>query len=181
MYFDPLSTWLVVLIANGINLASEKCGGNVAQTVYEHECATKVNEWLNKELRWIKKKHGVRNANWAFDEVHQCITRASKSYPFNCSRGEIIIELDNQDYLIELLEECAKQYTNRRIKFYLSEEGKDAEWYKNAAIEARRLRTKYLHETRLKEEQQKKNEAIGCGFLIVLSFAFIVLLVYFFS
>ena len=157
MYFDPLSTWLVVLIADGINIAGEKFGGNSAQAEYDRKRIKQGNEWLNGDIRRVKNKYGVTLPEMAYDQIQLHIRTTRNSLAFKYTNAPIVIDLDNQEYIIEVLEECAKRYS----KYTYDEAVKKAEWYKNAAIEARRRKEQYakqLEEACMREAKEREKQ-----------------------
>ena len=112
MYFDPLSSWLVAIIANGANIAGEKLGGNTAQKAYDQERIERGNQWLNIYIRQIKDKHGLRSPEYAFEQIQLHITTTKESLVFKYTNAPIVIDLDNQEYIISVLEACAKVYAD---------------------------------------------------------------------
>lgn len=50
MYFDPLSAWLVALIADGIVVAGERSRGGSASE-YDQKRVKQANEMLNGDIR----------------------------------------------------------------------------------------------------------------------------------
>jgi hypothetical protein len=172
MFFDPVSSWLVVLIADGIILSSEKFGGNAARDEYERECIKERNHMLNCDIRRIKKKYGLMLSDMAYDEVKRSINFTRKSYPFNCSRGEIIIDLDNQEYIISLLEACAKKYES----YSGVDSKKKADWFRKAAVEAKIKKEQYTKVLAQKELEKQRQESAGCVILcigLILLFLFV--------
>ena len=55
MYFDPLSAWLVSLIADGIIIAGEKSNSG-AGAEFNQKCIEDYNKYLNADIRRIKSK-----------------------------------------------------------------------------------------------------------------------------
>ena len=98
MYFDPLSTWLVVLIADGINIAGEKFGGNSAQAEYDRKRIKQGNEWLNGDIRRVKNKYGVTLPEMAYDQIQLHIRTTRNSLVFKYTNAPVVIDLDNQEY-----------------------------------------------------------------------------------
>lgn len=175
MYFDPLSAWLVALIANGIAIVDEKSrGGTIAE--YHRERIEQNNRSLNADIRKIKEKYGLTLAEMAYEQIERHIKIIKKSYSFEAANGQIVIDLDNQEYIIAVLEECAKQFSKyESVEKYR----KKAEWYKNAAVEARQrkeLYAKELKETHIREaKQQEKDQTISiiglvAGLIILVTF-----------
>ena len=179
MYFDPLSSWLVSLLSSGIVLADEKSRGTSALE-YDQKRIKQYNTMLNGDIRNVKKKYGLMLPETALKQIKIHITATKKCFGFQYANGQIIIDLDNQEYIVELLQACEREcrkYDN------VEEYRKKAEWYRNKAAEAKRRKERYANElaaTRIKEAKVKEQQqfesnayvAIGC-FLI---FGFIVLL-----
>ena len=117
----------------------------------------------------------------AYDQIKLHINIAQNSYPFRCGRGQIIIDLDNQEYIIAVLEACANWYS----RFKYPEAQQKAEWYKNAAVEARQrkeLFAKQLEEARIQEEAQREKEQVLSNVYLVLGLIlFFAFIVFFFS
>ena len=59
---------------------------------------------------------------------------------FKYTDGQIVIDLDNQEYIIALLEACSEKYSKHED---VEEHHKKAEWYKEAAIEAKKRKEQY--------------------------------------
>lgn len=182
MYFDPLSTWLVVLIADGINIAGEKIGGRAKLSEYDQKCIKQANEWLNGDIRRVKDKYELALPEMAYEQIQLHIKTTKNSIAFKCANGQIILDLDNQEYIIAVLEECAKRFS----KYEAVEKYREkAEWYKNAAVEARRkkeLYAKELEESRIREaKEREKQKTMGNICLIVGLIVFVVFIVFFAS
>ena len=181
MYFDPLSAWLVALIANGIAIVDEKSkGGSIAE--YHQKSIQQSNRILNADIRRIKEKYGLTLAEMAYEQIERHIKVIKKSYSFEAANGQIVIDLDNQEYIIAVLEECAKQFSKyESVEKYR----KKAEWYKNAAVEARRkkeLYAKELEENHIrKSKQQEKDQTASNICLVVGLIVVVAFIVFFFS
>jgi hypothetical protein len=93
----------------------------------------------------------------------------------------IVIDLDNQEYIISLLEECSKRYSQYSSEKYLQK----AEWFKNAAIEARRRKERYakeLEENRIKEaKEREKQQTMSNIYLVIGLVIFVAFIIFFFS
>lgn len=180
MYFDPLSAWLVALIADGIMIAEEKCSGGTIDE-YHRKIVMQGNESLNGEIRAIKRMYSLNQAELAFNQIKQKIHLIKNSYFFKSANGQIVIDLDNQEYIISLLEECAKKYDKYYKEYKKEEKRQKAVWFKNAAIEARRIKEQYalkLEEIRIKEAEEKEKQKI----LMVVGIVIIaIFLIYLFS
>ena len=179
MYFDPLSAWLVSLIADGIIIAGEKSNSG-ACAEFNQKCIEDYNKYLNADIRRIKSKFGLILAEGAYQQI-QIRIRATKQSLSLCSNAYIIIDLDNQEYIIDVLEECAKRYS----KYTYDEAVKKAEWYKNAATEARQRKERYakeLEETRIREAKEREKQQKTSNILLVIGLIiFVVFIIFFFS
>lgn len=159
MFFDPLSTWLVVLIADGAIVANEESGINSSQAEYERECINKLNLQLNDGIRRIKTNDGSSAPEYIYERIKLAIDGTMKEYPFSCGRGQVVLDLDNQKYIIAILEKCAVAYSTKSPQ--------KAAWYKNAADEARGLEKKYEEMRRREKEEKEKQENKRFIFLLV--------------
>ena len=180
MYFDPLSTWLVVLIADGVNIANEKLGGNSAQAEYDRERIKQGNEWLNGDIRRVKNKYGLVLPEMAYDQIQLHIRTTRNSFVFKHTNAPIVIDLDNQEYIISVLEACAKRYSEQSP---VEEYRNKAKFFKNAAVEARKRKEQYakeLEETRIKEAQEREKQQNISNVLLVLGLVIIVAFIIFF-
>lgn len=178
MYFDPFSAFLVNLIADGIVVAGEKSRGSSASE-YDQQCVKQRNEFLNADIRQLKNKFGLRLPELAFESIQRSISVTKDSFAMRYANGQIVIDLDNQEYIVALLEECSKSYSQ-----YSHDSAKQkAEWFKNASIEARRrmeICAKELEATRIREAKQRENEQyISFIFMVIgimIFFAFLILI-----
>lgn len=181
MYFDPLSAWLVALIADGIIITNEKLDGNSAQAEYDRKRIKQQNEWLNADIRRTKDKFGMIMPEQTYESIQRRIKVTKDSFVFKYTNAPIIIDLDNQEYLISLLEECSKRYSQYSNEKYLQK----AIWFKNAAVEARLRKERYakeLEENRIKEaKEHKKQQTISNILMVIGLIIFVVFIIFFFS
>ena len=180
MYFDPLSAWLVTLIADGIIIAGEKSrGGSAAE--YNQQRVKQANNMLNGDIRRVRSKYGLDLPELAYEQIQLHVRVTKKSFSFQYAHGQIEIDLDNQEYIIALLEACAESYS----KYSYDEAVNKTQWYKNAAIEARRrkeLYAKELEETRIREaKQREKDQTMSNIYLVVGLIIFVAFIIFFFS
>lgn len=175
MYFEPISAWLVALIADGIILIDEKSRGPTV-TEYNQKHVKQSNEILNNNIRRVRKDYGLGLPEMAFEKIKLHIQTTQKDFSFRYAHGQILIDLDNQDYIIELLEACEKRFSQHSI---VEEYRKKAEWYKSAANEAKRRKEEYIkkceEERILNEKTQEKEKTMTIvytviGFLIIAVF-----------
>ena len=78
MFFDPLSTWLVALIVDGVAVVSERSRGPSAKEIDEKrkEQAEQENKNLNKCIRITKEKYGLESPVMAYEEIQRRISLA---------------------------------------------------------------------------------------------------------
>jgi len=181
MYFDPLSAWLVSLIADGLIIAGEKSNRG-AGAEYNKKCIQDYNRSLNGDIRRIKKDYGSAEA--AYKQIQLRIKSTKRSLQF-CTNVQIIIDLDNQEYIISILEECSKKYEEYYKKYSIEEDYQKAEWFKNAAIEARQKKERYekgLEENRIKAEKEREKQQTTSNILLVIGLVvFVGFVIFFFS
>lgn len=179
MYFDPLSAWLVALIADGIMIAGEKNRGE-SVSEYNQKNIKQSNDMLNANIRRVKDKYELDLPEMAYEQIQIHIKVTQNSLAFKCANGQIVLDLDNQEYIIAVLEECAKRFS----KYEAVEKYREkAEWYKNAAVEARRKKELYANEleaSRIREaKEREKQKTMGNICLIVGLIVFVVFIVFF--
>ena len=182
MYFDPLSAWLVALIADGIMIAEEKCSGGTIDE-YHRKIVMQGNESLNGEIRAIKRMYSLNQAELAFNQIKQKIHLSKNSYFFKSANGQIVIDLDNQEYIISLLEECAKKYDEYYKEYKKEEQRQKAVWFKKTAIEARQRKercARELEETRIREAKEREKQQTTSNILLVIGLIFFVAFIIFF-
>lgn len=178
MYFDPLSAWLVALISNGIAIVDEKSKTGTIDE-YHRKNIEQYNRFLNADIRRIKERHGVAYPEAAYNEIQIHIKATQRNLSFH--QGQINIDLENQEFIISLLEECAKYYS----EFSSEKFHQKAEWFKNAAIEARQKKEQYakkLEENRIKEEKEREKQQTTSKILLVIGLVvFVGFVIFFFS
>ena len=184
MYFDPLSAWLVALIADGIMIVEEKSNvGTIAE--FHRKNIEQNNRSLNAEIRCIKNRYSLNFAEQAYNQIKFQISVTKNSYFFKSAHGQIVIDLDNQEYIISLLEECAKNYYQYYKKYRKEEQRQKAEWFKNAAVEARRRKERYvkeLEENRIKEaKEREKQQTMSNIYWVIGLVIFVAFITFFFS
>lgn len=181
MYFDPLSSWLVVLIADGISIAEEKLGGGTISEFHQNNIKQR-NNMLNGDIRRIKEKYGLTLAEMAYEQIQLQIKITKDSLSFRQANGQIVLDLDNQEYIISVLEECAKRYSKYKN---VEEYRKKAEWFNNAAIEARRKKEQFsreLKDTQIRKEKEKiKQQSMSNIFLVLGLIILFIFILFFFS
>lgn len=153
MYFDPLSAWLVALIADGTVASGGRRNGSTSE---HHQKYIKLsNETLNQDIRRLRQASGLTSPETTYDQIKLLVQQTRNDPSFQCAHGHIIIAQDNQEYIINLLEACSKWYS----KYPDAESKNKANRYKRAAKEAREI-AKNLEETRLREEAKEKRTTL---------------------
>jgi len=155
-------------------------GGTIAE--YHQKSIEQGNRILNADIRRIKEKYGITLADMAYEQIERHIKVIKKSYSFEAANGQIVIDLDNQEYIFSVLEECAKQFSKyESVEKYRQK----AEWYKNAVVEARRrkeLYSKELEGTRIREaKQREKDQTMSNIYMVVGLIVFVAFIIFFFS
>lgn len=183
MYFDPVSSWLVILLANAPEILSEKLGGDQSAEYYRENLAL-YTKMLNAEIRAIKDKTGIDQYP---DMTLERIQRSIRSTQNVCSAikygyGKLIIDPDNQEYIVNLIAKCAEQYRELERKYVdnpvrAGEYRKKAESYENTVLKARDYWKKQALQM---EEERILQEKTGKSILCLLG-VFIILIIIFFS
>ena len=131
-------------------------------------------------IRKVKRDYGLSFPDMAFEQIKLHIKTTQESFSFKSSHGQILIDLDNQEYIILLLEECAKKFSKYKDnKEYIQK----AIWYRNAAKEAQNRKEQYakqLEETRIKAELEKEKQDFMSGIYITIGLFLIVIFIIFF-
>lgn len=164
MYFDPLSAWLVALIADGIIIADRNFGTNSARSEYDQKRIKMSNELLNGDIRRVKKDWGLTCPEHVYEQIQMYIWVTQRDPAFKSANGRIIIDLDNQEYIIAVLEECAKRYSEQSP---VEEHREKAKFFKNAAIEARKRQEQYIVELEEEAKEQEKQQATSNVLLVI--------------
>lgn len=154
MYFDPLSSWIVLLLVNGATVVNEKTGVNEEQEKYERECEARWNNWLNIDIKKLQDQWGLSSPEYSLEKIKSYIQQIGKQYPFSSGRGNVFLNRDSQKYVIALLEKCATIYDAKPD----TESQEKAKWYKDAVIEARKLESQYAGIRTEREQEREKRE-----------------------
>ena len=121
-------------------------------------------------------------AEEAYKQIQLQIKVTKDSFSFQYAHGQIVIDLDNQEYIIAVLEECAKRFSKYES---VDEYRQKAEWYRNAAIEARHRKEQYakeIEETRIREaKEREKQQTMSNIYLVVGLVIFVAFIIFFFS
>ena len=106
MYFDPLTTWIVALLADGIILSGENVSdAEVAQ--YYKKQVKESNANLNAELR-----HRLANKNYSISFEMGRVTHLLEYYKnrFEYRYGAVQLDPDVQELVINLYEESIAEH-----------------------------------------------------------------------
>ena len=172
MYFDPLSAWIVTLIADGLVISSERCRGGYVRE-YDRKQIAQSNEILNASIDRIKNKYGVSLPEMAYKEVQLQIKVTMNSTFFKRAGGAIFITPDNQEYIISLLDGCAKQYSG----YEYDEAQEKFEFYHSAAIQARTIKKrleKERKEVQIRQAKELANEQTMSNIYLIIGLIIIV-------
>lgn len=131
-FFDPLTSWITVLIADGIMVADEKCKGP-SKSELDRKHVKQSNDMLNADIRRIKEKYGLVLADMAYDQIQLHIKITREGTLFQLANGQIELTPENQDYIIEVLEKCVSKYS----KYSYKEAKTKYQYYKSALITAK--------------------------------------------
>lgn len=117
MYFDPVSAWLVALLADGILLFDEKNRGNWASHNYHKESAAFYNRSLNNDIRKIKEKYQLDLFDGALNQIKLHIIGTQKRILEH--NGVLILDSDNIQYIVNLLELYINKHKDSRVQKYV--------------------------------------------------------------
>ena len=155
MYFDPISAWLVALLFDGAEVLAEKSrGGSIAE--YHKERIVQLNRNLNGSIRRERQKYELDLPEMALERIQLHIRTAKRSFEFQQGNAEIIIDSDNQDYIIALLEACVDKYHEYEKKYSYSAKAVEEYRTKAASYQEVIAKTKLEKEMRAKEEAEAK-------------------------
>ena len=111
MYFDPLTSWLVALIADGISISSEYASNSKISERYG-EYGRKISADVNENILRIKRR-GYSSAEYALESIKDIINQAKDSYEFRKGYAKLEITAESYEYMIQLCEECRKNYAEK--------------------------------------------------------------------
>lgn len=100
--FDPLTSWIVALLANAF-AASGQSGNNVALTQSYSEKIKKSNDRLNAEIRRRLTQESYLPES-ELSSIKALMESYKKRYEYNF--GAVELELDVQELMIKLYKEC---------------------------------------------------------------------------
>lgn len=188
MYFDPLTSWLVALIADGIVIAGEKSTRRESLEDADRKRAEQRNTLLNHDIRRVKERFGETSPEWALEQIQIRIRATETAFTHSGKPTKIILDLDNYDYIIALLEACAKNALNSAEEVscnpgVANKYRAKAETYNNLAATAKRKkedRNKEIEAARIRVEEDREAGEIAVkiflfiGFLIVSAITLII-------
>ena len=107
MYFDPLTSWIVVLLANGVSLAGEHVSDAEVTQYYKNK-VKESNHMLNSQLR-----HRLTQKYYLVDSEIQHTVWLLDYYKkkFEYRYGVVELEPDVQQLIINLYKECIDKHT----------------------------------------------------------------------
>ena len=112
MYFDPLTAWLVALLADGTVIAGNHTSSSKMNQYYK-ESAKRTNDMMNGSILSIRD-NGYASAETALNDIKFHIEWAQKSYEISNHYGELEISKESYEFILRLCEEskvyCEKQY-----------------------------------------------------------------------
>lgn len=181
MYFEPLTTWMVVLIADGIIVSGEQLTDSKMYQYYKRN-ATEGNAFLNNEIR---RRLGTQ-AYLADSEV-KFIHRLLNNFKSRVEYRYFPLELDPdvQTLIINLYVECITSHTKTlhqyensyknsksaehktRLEQYICEEKRIISFCQQILTSIEEQRKKKA-ETDKKRAEESKKATTGFAFLLIL-------------
>ena len=151
LFFDPVSAFIVAAVADSIIIYSEK-SKNGSSEEYVEKRIREGNLSLNGDIKRIKQRYRVLFPDRALEEIKMNIENTKKNFSLYNAYGRVVIDLENQDYIIALLDACEKKYRDdERLPGFQEQ----ADWYKAKATELRRRREKYANKLNDEKIQNK--------------------------
>lgn len=183
MYFDPLSTLIVTSLINGAKIISEKAGKDSSAKYYRDNLKM-YNDMLNGTIRGIRERSDIGLCpEVTLDQIkqHICSIRNVCS-AIKCGYGDVAIEQDNQEYIINLLEKCVEQCHECEVRYAnnpkrVEEYRKKVQSYENILNKANELKEKQTRANHEEQKIQKKTDEISSIILIVSCIILIVVLI----
>lgn len=194
MYFDPLTTWLVVLLADGIILGNEQ-GSDYKTRLYYEKKAEETNVLLNGDLRRLLGTYS-HLADFQVREIRHFLECYRKRFEYRY--GAMKLDHDVQERILTLFEKYVNEhqeiikkheetynkkiatgqsvsYTERRI----NEEKTELAFCQQVLIAVEEQRRNKQELSKKQNESQGDSSASGCScsLVITLLIVFIVVLV----
>lgn len=110
MFFDPLTSWLVVLIADSISASSNHVS-NAQMAEYYKKSAKRVNNIMNGSILALRDK-GYVSAEHALRDIKIHVEWAQKSYEISHGYAKLEISRESFEFIIKLCEECQAKFSD---------------------------------------------------------------------
>lgn len=111
MFFDPLTTWLVVLIGDGI-VISNSHASNSRMTQHYKERGKLINDSMNASILKIRDD-GYFNAEYALEKIKHHVEYAQNSYAIKHGYAKFEISRESYEFILKLCEECRTNFTEK--------------------------------------------------------------------
>lgn len=111
MFFDPLTTWLVALIGDGIVISNSHTS-NSQMTQHYKESGKLKNDSMNANILKIRDD-GYFNAEYALEKIKHHVEYAQKSYEIKHGYAEFEISRESYEFILKLCEECKTNFTEK--------------------------------------------------------------------
>ena len=164
MYFDPLTAWLVALLADGAVIAGNHTSSSKMNQYYK-EGAKRTNDMMNGSILSIRD-NGYASAESALNDIKFQIEWAQKSYEISNRYEELKISRESYEFILKLCEEskvyCEKQYD---LYFRLYKKRINNGEYSNDLTDLRQTMDKFQYKAKeyqsiLVEAQKGREKAI---------------------
>lgn len=110
MFFDPLTSWLVVLIADSISASSNHVS-NAQMAEHYRNSAKRTNSIMNGSILALRNK-GYVSAEYALRDIKVYVEWAQKSYEISHGYAKLEISRESFEFIIKLCEECKAKFSN---------------------------------------------------------------------
>lgn len=183
MYFDPVSGWLVALIFDSAITLNEKITSRPERNYNEKEIRSK-NKVLNEDIRRLKKQYALSFPEQRIKDIKGYIEVVKSSSEIKFGYSDVIIDYDNQEYMILLLENCVALYRG-----YAKENINDMNLFEEYSIKANnyqkgidKIKQYRNHQNRntakdYNVNEKNSNESNGCLILGLLGIGLIAIIV----
>lgn len=108
MFFDPLTTWLVVLLGDGLVISSNHVSDSKMAKHYR-EMAKMHNGMINGTILRLCNK-GYSSAEYALQEIKRSVEFAQKQTEFREGYAKLEISPESYEFIVKLCEECKENY-----------------------------------------------------------------------
>lgn len=103
MYFDPLSSWLTVIIANGM-VESSNYVSNSQMIQIRNDSVKRINGIVNGSILNIRKG-GYISPEQALKDIKNHVEWAQNSYEMRHGYGKLEISRESYEFIVKLCEE----------------------------------------------------------------------------